>query len=138
MQSRSCGLLPHAAAIPFAIALNLLWVGSASAHVKWFCAYDVAGQPRGLENVLCQEFELIIGIAVFALLSRCLFEGTWIGDAQTRALDRVTAWLRPNTELMFRSAGGAFFVSLWVMGGVLLKPEIKTDFFMIQWLKLAI
>ena len=27
--------------------LMSMFVGSASAHVKWFCAYDVAGQPDG-------------------------------------------------------------------------------------------
>ena len=37
--------------------LLLAGTDSASAHVKWFCAYDVAGQPRGLEQVLCQNFE---------------------------------------------------------------------------------
>ena len=33
--------------------LNVQLTGPASPHVKWFCAYDVAGQPEGLENVLC-------------------------------------------------------------------------------------
>jgi len=36
----------------------------ASAHVKWFCAFNVAGQPRGLENVLCADFEGLVGLAV--------------------------------------------------------------------------
>ncbi|HAR29788.1 MAG TPA: hypothetical protein DCS46_36250, partial [Bradyrhizobium sp.] len=63
---------------------------SAEAHVKWFCAYDVAGQPRGLENVLCLDFELLLGVAVFWLFAGCLIEPTSVGDATIRVLDRVT------------------------------------------------
>ena len=40
-------LLSIAAAIPFGCVLNGLAAGTASAHVKWFCAFDVAGQPEG-------------------------------------------------------------------------------------------
>ena len=36
----------------------------AQAHVKWFCAFSVAGQPNGLNNVLCQDFELLSVIAI--------------------------------------------------------------------------
>ena len=44
--------------------------------MKWFCAYNVAGQPRGLENVLCPDFESLIGLSVLALMTGCLLEGT--------------------------------------------------------------
>ena len=57
--SRLQYLLPRAAAIPLGIMVNAMLAASASAHVKWFCAYDVAGQPDGLENVLCPDFESI-------------------------------------------------------------------------------
>jgi len=44
--------LAVAAALPLACALDLVLVTPASAHIKWFCAYDVASQPVGLENVV--------------------------------------------------------------------------------------
>ena len=53
--------LPFAAAIPVAFMVNALIAGTADAHVKWFCAYNIAGQPRGLENVLCPDFEFLFG-----------------------------------------------------------------------------
>lgn len=41
---------------------------TASAHVKWFCAYGVAGQPVGLANVLCPDFFVrAAGAAEFGL-----------------------------------------------------------------------
>lgn len=98
----------------------------AEAHVKWFCAYDVAGQPRGLENVLCLDFELLVGIAVFWLFAGCVIEPTSLGDATIRVLDRVTEGLRLHTEQMMRAVCAFFFISIWAVGGILLTPELKT------------
>ncbi|MEW6640399.1 MAG: hypothetical protein AB1586_07820 [Pseudomonadota bacterium] len=105
---------------------SLAGARGAEAHVKWFCAYDVAGQPRGLENVLCQDFELLLGIALFWLLFGCLVERTFIGTAMTRALDAATRQIRLNTEVMIRAVCGFFLVSIWAIGGIILTPELKT------------
>jgi hypothetical protein len=130
--------LPGPAALILALLANSIFASQASAHVKWFCAFDVAGKPRGLENVLCPDFELLVALALAILLSGCVAEGFSIGNALLRALDRVTQIIRDNTELLFRAGAGAFFVSLWVMGGIILTPELKTDQVWISWLQLAI
>ncbi len=124
---RLLSFLPHAASVPLALMVNAMLAGSASAHVKWFCAYNIAGQPVGLENVLCPDFEFLAGLSVLALMCGCLAEGTFLGEAVLRAMDRATRYLRDNTELMFRAACGFFFVAIWAYGGILLTPELKTD-----------
>ncbi|QPF84210.1 hypothetical protein IC762_32095 [Bradyrhizobium genosp. L] len=111
---------------------------SADAHVKWFCAFDVAGQPRGLENVLCMDFELLLGIAVFWLFAGCLIEPTAVGEATIRALDRITSPLRPYTDVMIRAVVAFFFISIWAVGGILLTPELKTTSPLVGVLQLAI
>jgi hypothetical protein len=111
---------------------------AASAHVKWFCAYNVAGQPRGLEQVLCQDFELLAGVAVFWLLAGCLLEGSPLGQSMVRALNRATNLLRMNSEVFVRAVCGFFFVSIWAIGGILLTPELKTTSSLIPPLQLAI
>jgi len=115
--------LPFAAAIPFGFLVN---VGAAQAHVKWFCAFNVAGQPRGLENVLCPDFEYLFGLSILALMCGCLCEGTVLGDAMMRSLDRATRLIRDNIEIIFRAGSAFFFISIWALGGVLLTPELKT------------
>ena len=117
--------------------LLLAGTGSASAHVKWFCAYDVAGQPRGLEQVLCPNFEWLTGLALVCLMAGCLAEGTSLGGALLNALDRVTTRIRIDTELLVRCTLGFFLVSLWGLGGIILTPELKTDVAWIPWLQLA-
>ena len=119
--------LPRAAAIPFAIMVNAVLAGTANAHVKWFCSFDVAGQPRGLENVLCPDFEFLVGLTILTLMIGCLLEGTYLGLAMLRSLDRATAFLRDNTETMFRAGCAFFFISIWAIGGILLTPELKTS-----------
>src|SRR5829696_9244212 len=100
-------------AVPLGIATNALCADDASAHVKWFCAFDVAGQPRNLENVLCANFELLVGAAVLGLLMGCLVERTPVGDGMHRAFDRVFHDVQANTELMFRAGCGFFFIAIW-------------------------
>jgi hypothetical protein len=119
--------LPKAATAVLAIMVNTVLAGSASAHVKWFCAYDIAGQPVGLENVLCPDFEFLAGLSVLMLMSGCLAEGTFFGTAILGAMDRATRYVRDNTELMFRAGCGFFFVAIWAFGGIMLTPELKTD-----------
>jgi hypothetical protein len=115
-----------ATTIPLALGLNLAFAATAEAHVKWFCAFDVAGNPRSLQNVLCQDFEFLFGLTVLSLMAGCLVEGTQIGAAMLRSMDRATAFLQENTELLFRAGCGFFFVAIWAVGGILLTPELKT------------
>ena len=110
----------------------------ASAHVKWFCAYVIAGQPRGLENVLCLDFELLVSIAVLCLLIGCVIEGTSLGESMIRALDRITDGLPNNSELIIRAACGFFFVAIWATGGFLLTPELKSTLSFVPILQLGI
>jgi hypothetical protein len=118
--------LPLLAAFPLGCLVNALAVSAASAHVKWFCAFDVAGQPRGLENVLCTDFEILFGLTLLALMAGGLAEVTPVGDAILRSFDRATTWLRENTEIIFRAGTAFFFISIWAVGGILLTPELKT------------
>jgi hypothetical protein len=111
---------------------------SASAHVKWFCAYGVADQPRGLGSVLGRDFELLLGIALLGLFAGCVLERTSLGEAMTRSLDRVTSGLRLHTEHMIRVVCGFFFISIWAAGGILLTPELKTTSSLVGVLQLAI
>ncbi|MGH1572966.1 hypothetical protein ACRAWG_22635 [Methylobacterium sp. P31] len=117
--------------------LILAATSAAEAHVKWFCAYDVAGQPQGLEQVLCLDFEWLTALAMICLIFGCLAEGTPLGGALLNALDRVTTRIRSDTELLVRATLGFFLVSLWDLGGIILTPELKTDVTWIPWLQLA-
>jgi hypothetical protein len=138
MNRRTWMRLPQAVAASFVCLFVAGFATEASAHVKWFCAFNVAGQPRGLENVLCADFEGLVGLAVLFLIFGCLVDGTAFGDALLRALNRVTSLIQSNHEILIRAVGGFFFVTLWNLQGIMLTPELKTTSVWIPWLQLAI
>jgi hypothetical protein len=130
--------LSVAGALLLACVLEMVFAEPASAHIKWFCAYDVASQPVGLENVLCPDFELLTGLSLLGLLTGSAVEGTVIGNAILRAFDRATSIVREHIEIIFRVACAFFFISIWAIGGILLTPELKTDSIWVGVLQLAI
>jgi hypothetical protein len=137
MLYRALHLNHRVVCLPLVLAGGICFAPEASAHVKWFCAFNVAGQPRGLENVLCSDFELLTGFAILGLLAGFLIELTTIGDALLRALDRVTESISANSDLLIRAGCGFFFVALWTLGGILLTPELKTTSAIIPWAQLG-
>jgi hypothetical protein len=127
-----------AASAVVALATNAALSATASAHVKWFCAFDVAGQPVGLENVLCPNFEMLTGLSVVGLMTGSILEVPPIGPALLSALDRATWFVRENLEIMMRAACAFFFIAVWGLGGVLLTPELKTDSSLVGAIQLGI
>jgi hypothetical protein len=136
--TRPASRLPVAAALPFACVIDVVFATPASAHIKWFCAFNVAAQPVGLESVVCPDFELLIGLSLLGLLAGSAVEGTVIGNAVLRALDRATSYVRENIEIIFRAACAFFFISIWAIGGILLTPELKTSSLWIGAIQLGI
>jgi hypothetical protein len=112
--------------------------GSASAHVKWFCAYDVAGQPVGLKSVLNSDFAFLAGLSLLALMAGSVLEGTPIGAAMLRAFDRATRLVPENIEKISRAGCVFFFISIWAVGGILLTPELKSDSLIVGFIQLGI
>ena len=131
-------LLPSAAAVPLSCLIDALLAGSAGAHVKWFCAFDVAEQPVVLERVLNAPFESLTGLSILGLMTGAILEQPPVGPALLRAVDRATAWLRDHIEIIVRSATAFFFISIWAVGGILLTPELKTDSTLVGVIQLGI
>ena len=116
--------------------LGALCPGAAQAHVKWFCAYQIAGQPEGLANVLCQDFEKLVVLAIAVLVFGAVVDRTFIGDRLTRVLDRVTGPFEANGDVVVRACCGFFLVSVWSLGGIILTPELTTTSTIIPWMQL--
>jgi len=131
-------LLPCAAIILLAIFVMATSGGSANAHVKWFNDYNVASQPLSLKNFLHLDFVFLIGSSILTLMIVCLLEGTTLGAAMARAMDRVTCFLRDNDELVLRAGCAFFFVAIWSVGGILLTPELKTNSTVVAAIQLGI
>ena len=126
------------AAVAAAAASLGLFPLSAEAHVKWFCAYSVAGQPEGLGNVLCQDFELLTVIAIAAIVFGALVDRSFIGERLNRALDRVFRLIAVEPDVMVRAGVAFTLIGAFSVGGVFLTPELKTTWAFVPWLQLGI
>lgn len=109
----------------------------ANAHVKWFCAFDVAGAPVGLESVLCADFEQLVALSFCLLVIGCIIEGTRLGAALLRSLDSVTGLVRTHTELIVRTVAGGFFLTVGTTMNVFLTPELATVTPFVPWLQIS-
>ncbi len=116
----------------------LLLPRAASAHVKWFCGYDTTVPPLPLREGLTPAFLAVAtGFAALMFLAYLIDRVVDESDRLGR-LERALLRLEPSILLLVRATVGAFFVSLWTMGGVILTPELKTTSGCIPWLQLAI
>lgn len=120
-----------------ALALAVL-PGSAAAHVKWFCSYDVAADPRSLNLLLNPDFGNLVALTLAVLAAAGLVERGIVGAAMQRAIDRVSFPLRGRAELLIRATLAGFFLCLWHMGGIILTPELHTAAPWVPPLQLAI
>ncbi|MEM8951474.1 MAG: hypothetical protein AAGC99_19335, partial [Pseudomonadota bacterium] len=65
------------------------------------------------------------------------FERRPLADKLIAGLNALTIGLRHRVDDMIRVGMGVFLIALWVLGGVILTPELKTDWAWISWLQLA-
>jgi hypothetical protein len=110
----------------------------AYAHVKWFAPYDVAQQPVGLSGVLNPTFVELLVLTLALLWILCAVERSPVGGALLASVDEVFNPMRDKIDTLMRAGTGAFFVSIWAHGGVILTPELFTTSAATEWLQLAI
>src|SRR5262249_16256585 len=63
----------------------------------------------------------------------CYLERGRIGFIIVRTLDSVTRRLTPRVDDLYRSSTAIFFIALFVLGGIILTPELKTTSPQIPW-----
>jgi hypothetical protein len=114
------------------------WPSDAVAHVKWFAPYDVPEQPRLLSDVFEMIFWQPASAALLAFVLIAYLGRTRVGAAILATLDRLTGWLRPRVDDLYRAGTAAFFLTLWALGGIILTPELKTNSPAVPLLQLAI
>jgi hypothetical protein len=111
---------------------------AASAHIKWFCPFDVSETPKSLDWVLDGSFIYLVLVAAVVFTVAGLIGNSILGRVIVWSIDRITTGTRIHTEILMRAVYGAFFVSLWTVGGIVLTPELTTPVAAISWLQLII
>lgn len=112
--------------------------GPAEAHVKWFAAYNVAAPPLSLPEVFSGPFLLVLGLSALLILTVYLCDRTIESVLPEDLVENVFISLKPLSHDILRVSLGAFFLCLWLLGAVILTPELKTDSDAIAWFQLLL
>lgn len=108
--------------------LPLLFYSTASsAHIKWFVEVDVSEAPRNLAYVLSPMFWGFLGLASVLLFVVFFLDVKW---SRWGKFDFIEKRFVANPDIvtaMVRIGTGVFFFALWMIGDVILTPELVTD-----------
>jgi hypothetical protein len=114
--------------LPFLAAIGLLLYGAApSAHVKWFVEVDVSDPPRDLALVLSPMFWGLLALASAALFVVFLIDIHWSRRGRLEVIEQLFSTNPDVATYMVRIGTGVFFVAVWLVGDVILTPELVTD-----------
>ena len=109
---------------------------AAYAHVKWFAAYDVAAPPEPLLSVFSSQFIGFLFLTAYVLFAVFLIDCVLADRGWEKPLEAVFDRFRPYSPEILRISLGAFLLCLWLRGGIILTPELKTDSAWISWFQL--
>lgn len=112
--------------------------GPAEAHVKWFAAYNVAGPPMPLPEVFSGSFLLVLALSALLILTVYVCDRTIESVLPEDFAENLFDGLKRHSHDILRISLGAFFLCLWVLGGVILTPELRTDSEAIAWFQLIL
>lgn len=99
----------------------------ALAHIKWFVDVDPADAPRRMDLVLNETFWLILFVASVALFITYLIDIRWSRWRRFDWIGRHFSDHRDIATTMVRICVGVLCVALWLIGHVLLTPELTSD-----------
>ncbi|MCK8782493.1 DUF305 domain-containing protein [Rhizobium sp. NTR19] len=121
------------------VTAGTLVPSGASAHVKWFEAYEVAAKPVPILSTLALPyFWLGLLLVLGFFLATTLLERRQPGLLALRGLDAATSRLREHADHFLLSVLAAFFVSLFAVGGTYLTPDLKTQSELVPWAQIVI
>jgi len=112
--------------------------GRAEAHVKWFAAYNVAASPLPLPEVFSGAFLIVLALSALFILTVYICDRTIEAFLPEEIIENLFVAVKPLSSDILRICLGAFLLCLWVLGGIILTPELKTDIEAISWFQLVL
>ncbi len=98
---------------------------AASAHVKWFCSYDVTKAPRPFTEVTSAHFFAVMGVFMALLFLGFIADG-WVAK-RWPGFESAGSAVQGAQEKLVRLGTGAFFLCTWTIGQNILTPELHTQ-----------
>ena len=112
----------------------------AEAHIKWFVAFDLSDPPKSLLSWINKGYVIsLFVLSLWGVVLACVIDSFWC-----RKFGRFTFISRFFSEYddialnIARIGTGILFVALWLLGGIILTPDLLTDAWFVPYIQLAI
>lgn len=119
-------------------AAALVLPTASEAHIKWFCSYDTTVPPLPLQDVLTPTFLVVTACFTTLMFVAYALDGEVRRNGWLARIERALLAWRPFVPAMVRATVFVFFLVLWLTGGTILTPELKTTAAWVPWLQLAV
>lgn len=129
--------------VPLLLIMSVLFFllpESAYAHIKWFVAFDISDPPTSLLKWLTKNYVLNLFIlSVWVVLIASLVDSFWCKThGKCTLLSDFFVHYNDIALNIARIGVGVFFVAIWLMGGVILTPELLSTEWFIPYFQLVI
>ena len=109
-------------------------------HIKWFVEFDVSDTPKSLLYWFNQRYIISLFIlSIWGIVIACLIDSFWCRHyGKFSAISKLFIHYDDVGLNIVRIGMGLFFVILWIMGGVILTPDLVSESRFIPYLHLII
>ncbi|GLR46174.1 hypothetical protein GCM10007880_66920 [Mesorhizobium amorphae] len=121
------------------VALSAIFSADpAHAHVKWFSAYDLSMPPEPLTSLINPLFIGAVLLSIcFVIVMFWLDAWLALSPVYTEYIRRFEHWREASPDLL-RIGLGLFLWALWLLGGIILTPELKIGGTYISWVQFCL
>jgi hypothetical protein len=112
----------------------------ASAHIKWFVEFDVSDPPQPLWQMKDKVYYLtLLIVSVWGVLFALLLDSIWFKRLASFSLaDKFFPEHNDIALNVARIGTGVFFIILWLVGDIILTPELVSSMWYIPSIQLLI
>ncbi|MCK5919160.1 MAG: hypothetical protein KAG34_12075 [Cocleimonas sp.] len=125
----------------FVLLIFLLILPEVSfSHIKWFVEFDVSDPPKSLSYWIDQRYIISLFIlSSWGIVIACLIDSFWCHHyGKFTAISKLFIHYNDIGLNIIRIGTGLFFVILWIVGDVILTPDLVTESSAISHLHLII
>jgi len=120
--------------------LVLLLPNGAEAHIKWFIEFDISDPPQALALIHSKIYYIYLFIlSLLGVIIALLLDNIWFKKfGKFTFVENIFSYHKDIALNIARIGTGVFFVAIWLVGNVILTPELGTESEYIPFIQLSI
>lgn len=125
------------------LLLSIVFFGvpqEAEAHIKWFVEFDISDPPQSFAAIAGTFYYLnLLILSIWGVVLACVIDSLWCNKLGKFTLISDLFSHYDDIALNIARIGtGVFFVGIWLVGNVILTPELFSDAWYVSYIQLSI